>query len=117
MNNTQNNYIGVARRDKLIEQMEETLQHRKSFLLDQYKEMKKNNHDSKTTILADYEDYYHNINSNKKKQIEQLRLLLEANDQLALELKEQKNKEVLKQLNLEQREILKEIEKIEKEMK
>ena len=49
--------------------------------------------------------------------MEQLRLLLEANDQLAIELKEQKNKEVLKQLNLEQREILKEIEKIEKEMK
>jgi hypothetical protein len=117
MNNQLNNYIGAARRDQLIEHMEETLQHRKSFLLGHYKDMKKNNDTSNTSILADYEDYYNNINSNKKKQMEQLRLLLESNDQLAIELKEQKNKEVLKQLNLEQREILKEIEKIEKEMK
>lgn len=115
--NNQLNYISAARRDQLIEKMEETLQHRKSFLLEKYKDMKKYNDKPNTSILADYEDYYNNIISNKTKQIEQLRLLLEANDQLALELKEQKNKEVLKQLNLEQREILKEIEKIEKEIK
>lgn len=115
--NNQLNYISAARRDQLIEQMEETLQHRKSFLLDHYKDMKKNNDQLNTSILADYEDYYNNISSNKKKQIEHLRLLLEANDHLALDLKEQNNKEVLKQLNLEQREILREIEKIEKEIK
>ena len=117
MNKQLNNYIGAGRRDQLIEHMEETLQHRKSFLLEHYKDMKKNNVQPNNSILADYHDYYNNINSNKKKQIEQLRLLLEANDNLGLELKEQKNKEGLKQLNLEQREILKEIEKIEKEMK
>ena len=60
--NNQLNYISAARRDQLIEQMDETLQHRKSFLLDHYKDMKKNNDQLNTSILADYEDYYNNIN-------------------------------------------------------
>jgi len=102
----------IAHQDKILEFIKNEIINKKRDLAKKYKEIKKNNLDNE--IRDDYALYFNNEINNKKEQIDKLRLLTEMNDNLYLDI----NNDYLKnELIHDQRDLMNEIEKINKELK
>jgi hypothetical protein len=102
----------IAHQDKILEFIKNEIINKKIDLAKKYKELKKNNLDNE--IHHDYALYFNNEINNKKEQIDKLRLLTELNDNLYLDIN---NDYLKKELIHDQRCLMNEIEKINKELK
>ena len=102
----------IADQDKILEFIKNEIINKKRDLAKKYKEIKKNNLDNE--IRDDYALYFNNEINNKKEQIDKLRLLTEMNDNLYLDIN---NDYLKKELIHDQRCLMNEIEKINKELK
>jgi hypothetical protein len=118
----------IVMRDKMIQQIEKEQQKINQVLLDiysnhkaqkdahnnindpQYDEHKDEQHH--LSVISDYNSYFEDELRLKKTQLEKILFLLEANDNLEI-----KDKNLLAEIKTDQSLLLKEIEKIEKEIK
>ena len=106
----------LANRDKIIMDIQSRQEQIKVLLLDMYQEIKKDKNKC-NELIEDFKTHFNKEKQIKLIQLERLRLLLESNDLFSLKNnKDQENKEESNQLKDDQREILNEIEKIEKEI-
>lgn len=107
----------LAKRDKILINIEQEQQKIKKLLTDIYVEIKENKnryHD----LYEEFQKHFNNEQQIKEKQLERLRLLLQTNDLLYLEInKNKKNNNLLNNFKNDQREILDKIEEIEREIK
>ena len=119
----------IAMRDKMIEQIEKEQQKINQVLLDIYSNHKvqKDAHNNineaqqdehhkdehhHLSVIADYNSYFEDELRLKQTQLDKILFLLEANDNLEI-----KDKNLLSEIKTDQSLLLKEIEKIEKEIK
>ena len=119
----------IAMRDKMIQQIEKEQQKINQVLLDIYsnhkaqKDAHNNINDAQydehhkdeqhhLSVISDYNSYFEDELRLKKTQLEKILFLLEANDNLEI-----KDKNLLAEIKTDQELLLKEIEKIEKEIK
>ena len=124
----------IAMRDKMIEQIEKEQQKINQVLLDIYSnhkaqkdEAQKDAHNNineaqqdehhkdehhHLSVIADYNSYFEDELRLKQTQLDKILFLLEANDNLEI-----KDKNLLSEIKTDQSLLLKEIEKIEKEIK
>ena len=126
----------IATRDKMIQQIEEEQQKIKQVLLDIYsnhkaqtdqaqqadnivdendkydKYDKYDNEQHYLSVIADYNTYFEDELRLKQTQLEKILLLIEANDNLEI-----KDNNLLAEIKMDQALLLKEIEKIDKEIK
>ena len=110
----------IAHQDKKAELLKKEIINKKNDLAKKYKELQKNNHFNDNNLKDDYASYFNNEINTKNHQIDKLRLLMEMNDNLDLDLyiNNNKNNEFLKkELIHDQKELMNEIEKISKEIK
>jgi hypothetical protein len=126
----------IAMRDKMIQRIEEEQQKIKQVLLDIYSNHKDQKDQAKQeqakqaqahqsheyenheyeqhhlSVIADYNTYFEDELRLKQSQLEKILLLIEANDNLEI-----KDKFLLDEIKMDQELLLKEIEKIDKEIK
>jgi len=108
----------IAYKNKRLELINKEIIDKKKDLAKKYKELQKNDLDN--DLKDDYTTYFNNELNNKKKQIEILRLLMEVNDNLNLDINNNNNINndyLKKELIYDQKELMNEIEKINKEIK
>lgn len=97
----------LAERDKILDKIQKEIINKKILLI----EMHNDNYRKNTTENDDYINSYLTM---YEKQLEKLRSLLEQNDLLALEKKDDSS--LLKEIKMDQKDIYDEIIKIEKEL-
>ena len=118
----------IAMRDKMIQQIEKEQQKINQVLLDIYSNHKAQKDEAQKdeaqkdahhkdeqhhlSVISDYNSYFEDELRLKKTQLEKILFLLEANDNLEI-----KDKNLLAEIKTDQELLLKEIEKIEKEIK
>ena len=109
----------IFNRDKMIMQIEEEQHKIKQTLLDIYSNHKnqknqknKKNDEHHSYVISEYNAYFEDELRLKQTQLEKLLLLIEANDNLEI-----KDKNLLDEIKMDQSLLLKEIEKIDKEIK
>jgi hypothetical protein len=106
----------LANRDKIIMDIQTRQEQIKVLLLDIYQEIKEDKNKC-NELIEDFKTHFNTEKKIKLIQLERLRSLLESNDLLNLKNnQDQDNKEESIQLKEDQRDILNEIEKIEKEV-
>ena len=107
----------LAKRDTLLVCISKEQQKIKDLLTNIYREIKENKnryHD----LYEEFEKHFNKERQIKEQQLEKLRLLLQTNDLLYLEInKDIKNNHLLNDFKFDQREILDKIEEIEREIK
>ena len=127
------NVDDIAMRDKMIQKIEEEQQKIKQVLLDIYSNHKAqmdqaqqadnlvdevdendkyDNEREHLSVIADYNTYFEDELRLKQNQLEKILLLIEANDNLEI-----KDNNLLSEIKMDQALLLKEIEKIDKEIK
>lgn len=100
----------LAERDKILDKIQKEIINKKSLLI----EMHNDNYRKNTFEDEKYNDYINSQLTIYEKQLEKLRNLLEHNDLLALERKDDTS--LLKEIKNDQKDIYTEIRKIEKEL-
>jgi len=106
----------LAIRDKILIDIQTRQTQIKDLLLDVYQEIKEDKNKC-NELIEDFKTHFNKEKQIKLIQLERLRLLLESNDLFSLKNnQDQENKEISIQLKDDQRGILNEIEKIEKEI-
>jgi len=106
----------IAEQDKKAELLKKEIINKKTDLAKKYKELQKNNHLNDNDLKDDYASYFNNEINTKNQQIDKLRLLMEMNDNLDLDLDINNNEFLKKELIHDQKELMNEIEKISKEI-
>lgn len=107
MSSSNNN---LAERDKILDKIQKEIINKKNLLI----EMNNDDNYRKNTFEDDkYNDYINSQLTIYEKQLEKLRSLLEQNEILALERKDDPS--LLKEIKIDQKDIYAEIKKIEKE--
>lgn len=97
----------LAERDKILDKIQKEIINKKNLLIEMH-----NDNYRKNTIEDN--DYINSQLTIYEKQLEKLRSLLEQNDLLALEKKDDQS--LLKEIKMDQKDIYAEIRKIEKEL-
>ena len=100
----------LAERDKILDKIQKEIINKKNLLI----EMHNDNYRKNTIEDTQYNDYINSQLTIYEKQLEKLRSLLEQNDLLALEKKD--NASLLKEIKMDQKDIYAEIRKIENEL-
>ena len=100
----------LAERDKILDKIQKEIINKKNLLI----EMHNDNYRKNTIQDTEYNDYINSQLTIYEKQLEKLRSLLEQNDLLALEKKDDTS--LLKEIKMDQKDIYAEIRKIEKEL-
>jgi|688.fasta_scaffold219052_1 hypothetical protein len=100
----------LAERDKILDKIQKEIINKKNLLI----EMHNDNYRKNTIEDTEYNDYINSQLTIYEKQLEKLRNLLEHNDLLALEKKDDPS--LLKEIKMDQKDIYAEIRKIEKEL-
>ena len=100
----------LAERDKMLDKIQKEIINKKNLLFELH------NHTYRKNTIEDseYNDYINSQLIIYENQLEKLRSLLEQNDLLALEKKD--NASLLKEIKMDQKDIYTEIRKIEKEL-
>jgi hypothetical protein len=113
----------TAQRDQRLNILNNELKQKEKLLVSNYNQIKKNqpdnDNDNDNDIKHDYEDYFNNKRNQKNNQINKLRLLIESNDTLALVINNNNNnnEQLKKEIILDQKILMDEIDKIQKELK
>lgn len=100
----------LAERDKILDKIQKEIINKKNLLI----EMHNDNYRKNTIQDTEYNDYINSQLTIYETQLEKLRSLLEQNDLLALEKKDDPS--LLKEIKMDQKDIYTEITKIEKEL-
>ena len=99
----------LAERDKILDKIQKEIINKKNLLI----QIHNDNYRKNTIEDTEYNDYINSQLTIYEKQLEKLRSLLEQNDLLALERKDDPS--LLKELKSDQKHLYAEIRKIEKE--
>ena len=100
----------LAERDKILDKIQKEIINKKNLLI----EMHNDNYRKNTIQDTEYNDYINSQLTIYETQLEKLRSLLEQNDLLALEKKDDPS--LLKEIKMDQKDIYAEIRKIEREL-